>query len=360
MSVKKSISIACSVAVALTGCATASKDVATAYVTPLQYQGYDCGQLAAEVQRIQSRVTELGGRLDQAADNDKAIMGVGLLIFWPALFALGGTKQQEAEYARIKGEYEALQQASIAKKCQAGGTPSQAVEVRNTGGTVQIADVENKLNLLRDLRDKGVLTEAEFNKKRSETIDLMLVGKIAENPQARQSPNNSVAGLRFMIRDSDSMTKLTASESIFAIDTISDRGTSLNGGITTLDASGKLLTGSISLPHIAGLGGGRLSPGFSTYATFTPNGSPPVEVRIVVRRLDVIRISNREITVAQCSVSGYTPQNQTYGTNQGWKNAPISGEITVEPLTGLTVAANVMSANPNYSISRSIVTTSPL
>ena len=39
-----------------------------------------------------------------------------MILFWPALFALGGTKQQEAEYARLKGEYDAVQQAAIAKK----------------------------------------------------------------------------------------------------------------------------------------------------------------------------------------------------------------------------------------------------
>lgn len=101
----------------LGGCATASKDVATSYVSPLQYQSYDCEQLAAEAARIQARVTPLGGRLDTAADNDKALTGVGLILFWPALFFLGGTKDQEAEYGRLKGEFDAVGQASIAKKC---------------------------------------------------------------------------------------------------------------------------------------------------------------------------------------------------------------------------------------------------
>ena len=104
------------------GCATSSADIASAYASPLQFQSYDCAQIALETRRIEQRVVELGGRLDQAASNDKAIMGVGLILFWPALFALGGTKQQEAEYARLKGEYEALQQASIQKKCGAQGT----------------------------------------------------------------------------------------------------------------------------------------------------------------------------------------------------------------------------------------------
>lgn len=105
-------------AVALAGCATQSSDIAPTYVSPLQYQSYDCGQLTAEAQRIQARVAQVGGRLDQAASNDKAITGAGIILFWPALFFLGGTKQQEADFARLKGEYEAIQQAAVLKKCE--------------------------------------------------------------------------------------------------------------------------------------------------------------------------------------------------------------------------------------------------
>lgn len=115
--VKKSIASMAAASFALVGCATSSKDIASTYVSPIQYQGYDCEQIAAENQRLASRVSQLGGRLDEASSNDKAIMGVGLVLFWPALFALGGTKQQEAEYARLKGEHDALQQAAVAKKC---------------------------------------------------------------------------------------------------------------------------------------------------------------------------------------------------------------------------------------------------
>ena len=117
----------------LAGCSTASKDVPTAYVSPLQYQSYDCAQLSAESTRLLQRVNQLGGRLDEAAANDKAIATAGGLLFWPALFALGGTKQQEAEYGRLKGEYDALQQASVLKKCEgviAAPTPSSA-EAKN-------------------------------------------------------------------------------------------------------------------------------------------------------------------------------------------------------------------------------------
>jgi hypothetical protein len=101
----------------LSGCATAGKDVTATYVSPTQYSNFDCDQIRSEMGRMGGRVNELTGRLDEAANNDKAILVGGALLFWPALFALGGTKQQEAELGRLKGEFEALQSAATQKKC---------------------------------------------------------------------------------------------------------------------------------------------------------------------------------------------------------------------------------------------------
>jgi hypothetical protein len=132
MLMKKIGATVLSCVVLLSGCATASKDVVPTYVSPLQYQAYDCAQLTAESQRIQARVVQLGGRLDEASNNDKALMGVGLVLFWPALFALGGTKQQEAEYSRLQGEFDAIQKASIEKKCPgAVAAPAPAASAAN-------------------------------------------------------------------------------------------------------------------------------------------------------------------------------------------------------------------------------------
>lgn len=133
------------IAVILTGCSTASKDISSSYVSPMAYQSYDCMQINAEAQRIKARVIELGGRLDQAATNDKMIATGGALLFWPALFALGGTKQQEAEYGRLKGEFEALEQASVAKKCGlvAPSGPGQAEAAVNAVKAAASAPMKN-------------------------------------------------------------------------------------------------------------------------------------------------------------------------------------------------------------------------
>lgn len=101
----------------LGGCATAGKDITASYVSPTQFSALDCDQVRMESDRLRGRVNQLTGRLDEAASNDKTIAWAGGLLFWPALFALGGTKQQEAELSRLKGEYEALQSVATQKKC---------------------------------------------------------------------------------------------------------------------------------------------------------------------------------------------------------------------------------------------------
>ena len=130
--------ILASIAALLAGCATSSKDITAAYVSPLQYEKHDCDQISMEMVRIQARTTELGGRLDEAAANDQGIAVAGAILFWPALFFLGGTQAQEAEYARLKGEHEALHQQAIAKKCSPASTiqPAPANEAPPASNTL--------------------------------------------------------------------------------------------------------------------------------------------------------------------------------------------------------------------------------
>lgn len=160
------------ISVSLVGCATPSKDIATNYVSPIQFQSYDCDQLQSEAVRIQSRVSHLGGRLDEAASNDKAITGAGMILFWPALFALGGTKQQEAEYARLKGEYDAIQQSSINKKCfSSTAKPVRAersridAEIKSRGVNSNSSEKNNeeKLIELKRLFDAGLISPEVYS-----------------------------------------------------------------------------------------------------------------------------------------------------------------------------------------------------
>ena len=103
--------------VVITGCSTAAKDISARYVSSAQYASYDCEQVEQELIRISGKVQAMTGQLNDNLEPDNVTTTAGILLFWPALFFLGGTKEQEAEYAQLKGEYNALEQASIQKKC---------------------------------------------------------------------------------------------------------------------------------------------------------------------------------------------------------------------------------------------------
>ena len=119
---------------ALLGCASQPEDIATVYVSPMQYQSFSCYQIEMELQRVNRRAGELHTSLDETADNDAGQMAVGLIIFWPALFFLeGGDGPQAQEYARLKGERDALEQSAIQKSC---GLTEQQLAATGTGTTM--------------------------------------------------------------------------------------------------------------------------------------------------------------------------------------------------------------------------------
>ncbi|WP_245306039.1 hypothetical protein [Bradyrhizobium sp. LTSP849] len=103
--------------VALAGCASSAADITPSYVSPVQYQSYTCQQLALEAQSISARAATLSGAQDSQRTKDGVATAAAIVIFWPAAFFVGGDKQTAAELAQMKGQMVAVEQASIAKKC---------------------------------------------------------------------------------------------------------------------------------------------------------------------------------------------------------------------------------------------------
>lgn len=103
--------------VALAGCASKSGEIAPSYVSPVMYQSYTCQQIAQESQNIAAHAAEMSGAQDQKRTNDQIATGVAIVVFWPAAFFVGGDGQAAAELARLKGQMQALEQASVMKNC---------------------------------------------------------------------------------------------------------------------------------------------------------------------------------------------------------------------------------------------------
>jgi hypothetical protein len=113
----KFVSAALAAALLLSGCATSPKDISAAYVSPLPYQNLSCEQLAAEAQRVSAAAAAANGQQSDAATKDAVMTTVSLVLFWPAVFFIGGDKASAAEVSRLKGEMQAIEQANIAKNC---------------------------------------------------------------------------------------------------------------------------------------------------------------------------------------------------------------------------------------------------
>lgn len=103
--------------IVISGCASQAKDIPSTYVSPLVYNNYDCEQIGSEMARLTRKVSEAAGAVEERASDDSGTMAIGLILFWPSLFFLDGDGVEAQEYGRLKGEYDALEVASIEKKC---------------------------------------------------------------------------------------------------------------------------------------------------------------------------------------------------------------------------------------------------
>lgn len=102
----------------LGACASSSDEISSAYVSPLEYENYSCKQLTLEGERVSARAATLAGRIDDSARDDKIVAGVGAVLFWPALFFIDGDGPEATEYARLKGQRDAIEEESIRKNCR--------------------------------------------------------------------------------------------------------------------------------------------------------------------------------------------------------------------------------------------------
>lgn len=101
----------------LSACAEQPDKVTQAYVSPMTYQHLTCRELNAERTRLVTQVNTLTGAQKKKADNDAAMMAVGMVLFWPALFGLAAGSDHAAELSVAKGQYDAIVAAGTAKGC---------------------------------------------------------------------------------------------------------------------------------------------------------------------------------------------------------------------------------------------------
>jgi len=99
------------------GCASSPENIPAAPVPLAPYLELDCGQLAAERSRVGASLRDAEGLQAQQASNDSGAVAGAIIIFTPAILAVGGNRPMTGEVARLKGEMRALDEASARKRC---------------------------------------------------------------------------------------------------------------------------------------------------------------------------------------------------------------------------------------------------
>lgn len=113
----------------------------------MMYTHLNCDQIRAEMARVGSRVETVTGQQQRAANSDAVAMGVGLVLFWPALFFLANDNDKREELSRLMGEYEALQQAGNTNSCFAPpSAPAQATAQPVVDSPATASDVVPEAN----------------------------------------------------------------------------------------------------------------------------------------------------------------------------------------------------------------------
>jgi hypothetical protein len=113
---KRYIGAALAAALTTGACASSPDSVQAQYISPAQYASYGCNDIEQDLRDISLRVHTLTAGQRRRANQDAWATGVGLVVFWPALFFLmRGDKADEL--ARMKGEYDALVTSSRRKDC---------------------------------------------------------------------------------------------------------------------------------------------------------------------------------------------------------------------------------------------------
>lgn len=117
MQLKTSL-LAIAAAFVLGACAPTPHNVKPSYEPQAVYDNLSCNQIASEAISASNKAHDKAGIERRHRNQDKAIVATGLIVFWPALFFTHGHNTQSAEdLAQLKGEMEALENASAKKGC---------------------------------------------------------------------------------------------------------------------------------------------------------------------------------------------------------------------------------------------------
>jgi hypothetical protein len=102
---------------AATGCATRSGNVLPQKTDPAEFAHWSCERIDEESDSVQLRAADVAYAVDARVGNNMIALGLGVMVFWPALLAMRPDGLEAQELAALKGRFEALRVAAQQRGC---------------------------------------------------------------------------------------------------------------------------------------------------------------------------------------------------------------------------------------------------
>lgn len=176
----------------LTGCATRSVNVAAEPVTDAhEFATWDCTQLQNELDRVQRRAADVAWEVDERAGNNIVALGVGVMVFWPAVMAMQRDGLPAAELARLKGRDEALRATMRDDACP----PPAADMAPATAAQMPVAVGDRLVYIDRPFpRHPGKETAVQVKALRRDEIEFVAVPPPGADPASVPHWRQDLAG----------------------------------------------------------------------------------------------------------------------------------------------------------------------
>jgi hypothetical protein len=144
---KKTVAALAISAWVMPGCATRPDNVVASSVSSSRYADRTCKSLSRELDEVQDALRVQSAKLNDKANQDAVVTGVGVILFWPVLFALGNNAGLEGDVARLKGEEQAIRRQMREADCEtppprstpAGSTASAAPAPSTTASAAPVS-----------------------------------------------------------------------------------------------------------------------------------------------------------------------------------------------------------------------------
>ena len=85
-----SVAVVAYLAAGTIGCARSADQIAAIHISPVQYKACSCRQIVEEAQWVSALAAQVIGPPGEKATRDAVVPTVGLVVFCPTLFLIGG------------------------------------------------------------------------------------------------------------------------------------------------------------------------------------------------------------------------------------------------------------------------------